>query len=66
KPRMHEPAFPRKRGTTEPDVRIRAQTRKRKPSNPHMHGNGEAELRKSVKARIRLPGSVEIRRCGFP
>ncbi|MBA4280764.1 MAG: hypothetical protein C0437_15450 [Ralstonia sp.] len=63
-PRMHETAFLRKRGTTEPDVRFGAQTRKRKPSNPHMHGSGNAELRGSVKARIRLPGFGETLRRG--
>ncbi|PPV42018.1 hypothetical protein C5L43_03565 [Ectopseudomonas oleovorans] len=62
---MHESAFLRKRGTTKPDVRIRAQTWKRKPSNPYRHGNGEAELRVSTKARIRLSGFGETRRCGF-
>ncbi|TYC53764.1 hypothetical protein ETQ85_20785 [Zoogloea oleivorans] len=62
---MHESAFPRKRGTTEPDVRFRAQTRMRKPSNPYMHGNGKAELWKSGKAQIRLSDSVGIHRCGF-
>lgn len=64
--RMHKHAFPAKHGTAKPDMRFRAHARMRKLSNPYMHRNTNAELWMSGKARMRLPGSGEILRCGFP
>ncbi|AVN43512.1 hypothetical protein AM474_08450 [Pseudomonas aeruginosa] len=63
---MHEAVFPTRRGTAEADACFCVKARKRKPSNPYMHGNAEAELRGAGKTRMRFPGSVESRRCGFP
>ncbi|AYW66770.1 hypothetical protein EIM05_26425 [Pseudomonas aeruginosa] len=64
-PRMHGYDFPSKRGTAEADACFGGKARRRKPSNAYMHGNAEAELRRSGKTRMRLPGSGEIRSCGF-
>ncbi|QCX48239.1 hypothetical protein E7Z57_03470 [Ralstonia pseudosolanacearum] len=63
---MHESAFARKRRSTELAVCFRGQARIRKPSNPYWHRSAKAELWMSGKTRIRFPGSVEIRRYGFP
>jgi hypothetical protein len=58
--------FPAKHGTTKPDMRLRAQAWMRKFLNPYMHRNADVELWMSGKARMWLPGSGEILRCGLP
>ncbi|OPD83431.1 hypothetical protein AO943_37285 [Pseudomonas aeruginosa] len=63
---MHEHGFPAKHGTTKPEIRFRAQARMHKFLNPYMYRNADTELWMSGKARMWLPGSGEILRCGFP
>ncbi|TFY87715.1 hypothetical protein DYL61_25780 [Pseudomonas nabeulensis] len=65
-PRMRGCACASKHGTAKPSPCFRAQTRMRKPSHPWKNASVEAELYEAGKTRMRFPGSVGIRRYGFP
>ncbi|HBP5381929.1 TPA: hypothetical protein L6B59_01425 [Pseudomonas aeruginosa] len=63
---MHRYDFPPKHGPTKPGSCFHVQAQMRIPLNSYTRGNVKAELCRSGKTRMRLSGSVQIRRCGFP